>query len=84
MSYCSIANIVPVRPKPVCTSSTMSTIPCSLAISRTPWTKSFGAVTKPLSPWTGSKMIAATSSAATRVLNARLSSASAVAVSGPR
>ena len=84
MPKCSIANIVPVRPKPVCTSSTISTIPCSLAISRTPWTNSFGGTTKPPSPWTGSKMIAATSSAATRVLNARLSSASAVSASGPR
>ena len=30
---CSIANILPVRPKPVCTSSATSTIPCSSQIA---------------------------------------------------
>ena len=35
---CSTANIRPVRPYPDCTSSAISTMPCSSAISRIPRT----------------------------------------------
>ena len=51
---------------------------------RSPRTNSTGGTTKPPSPCTGSKTIAATSSAATRSVSARSSSASAAAASGPR
>ena len=40
----------PVRPKPVCTSSTTRTIPCRSQIARTPSTNSRGARMKPPSP----------------------------------
>ncbi len=42
-SYCSIAKNVPVRAKPVCTSSTIRTIPLSSQIRRTPAMNSDGA-----------------------------------------
>ena len=76
---CSIANILPVRPMPDCTSSAISTMPCSSATSRSPRTHSAGGTTKPPSPCTGSKMIAATDSGATWVVNMPRSTSSAVA-----
>ena len=82
--YHSVANSFPVRAKPVCTSSSTSTIPCSSQIRRIPWRKSTGAGTKPPSPCTGSITIAATCCGATCVVNARSSAASASAVEGPR
>ena len=81
---CSIAHIFPVRPKPVCTSSTTKTIPCSSQSCRTPWRNSGGATTNPPSPSTGSITIAATFSGATWVTSERSSAASAVSTSGPR
>ena len=73
-----------VRPKPVCTSSTTSTIPCRSQIARTPATNSCGATMNPPSPCTGSSTIAATFSAATCVTNARSSAASAASLVMPR
>ena len=67
---CSIAKKRPVRANPLCTSSQTMTIPCSSQIARTPSTNSCVAGMKPPSPCTGSNTIAATSSAATSVLNA--------------
>ena len=40
--HCSMANILPVRPKPVCTSSAMKTMPCSSHTSRMAWKKPAG------------------------------------------
>ncbi len=59
MSYCSKANHVPVRPHPVCTSSTISGMPSSLVSARTRRTKSPRAGTTPPSPWTSSRITAA-------------------------
>jgi hypothetical protein len=42
---CSIANILPVRPMPDCTSSATSTIPYVVAISRSRWWKTGGGTT---------------------------------------
>jgi len=56
---CSLANIVPVRPKPVMISSTMSSAPTSCAISLTPRRNSGGGTTLPAVPWMGSIRIAA-------------------------
>ena len=83
-SKCSIANMRPVRPKPVCTSSATRTIPCSSQIRRSPSTNSADAGMKPPSPCCASNTIAATSSAATCVENMRSMAASAVPASGPR
>ena len=77
---CSIANIRPVRPYPDCTSSAISTMPCSSAICRRPCTHSFGGTMNPPSPCTGSKMMAATFSGATWVVNISRSSSSAARV----
>ena len=68
---CSIAKKRPVRAKPLCTSSQTITIPCSSQIGADASTNSCVAGMKPPSPCTGSKTIAATSSAATSVWNAR-------------
>ena len=81
---CSIAKSLPVRAKPVCTSSAIRQMPYSSQIDRSPSMNACGAGRKPPSPWTGSTMIAATCSAATCVRNIWRSSASAVSVSGPR
>ena len=74
----------PVRPNPVCTSSTTNTMPCSSQMSRTPCTNSVGATTNPPSPRIGSITIAATLSAGTCVTNARRSDLSAESTSMPR
>ena len=73
MPDCSIANSLPVRPNPVCTSSAISTMPCSSAISRRPAPRP-PAHTKPPSPCTGSKMMAATLRRDVRVNISRSSS----------
>ena len=83
-SKCSIANIRPVRPKPVCTSSATRTIPWRSQSARSPSTNACGAGMKPPSPCCGSKTIAATCSGATCVSSTRSSCASAVIASGPR
>ena len=62
---CSIANIRPVRPKPVCTSSATKTMPSRSQISRSPARTRAARTTKPPSPCTGSMTIAATVSGAT-------------------
>jgi hypothetical protein len=59
MPYCSNANQVPVRPQPVCTSSTTSGMSSSRAIVAIRCTNSTGAGIEPPSPWTSSRMIAA-------------------------
>jgi len=43
MPACSIANILPLRPKPVCTSSAISRMPCWSQVSRKLRRKSGGA-----------------------------------------
>ena len=43
ISACSNAHIVPVRPKPLCTSSTISRIPCWSQIARSPRRNDAGA-----------------------------------------
>ena len=53
---------VPVRPMPHCTSSSHSSAPCSLVISRARARKPSGASTTPASPCTGSTTTAAVSS----------------------
>ena len=53
-------NILPVRAKPVCTSSAISRMPCSSQILRSASSSSVGAGWKPPSPCTGSMMMAAT------------------------
>ena len=77
MPKCSMAKSLPVRPNPDCTSSATSTIPCFDASSRRPCTHSTGGTTNPPSPWTGSKTIAATFSAATCVVSIRRRASSA-------
>ncbi len=57
---CSIANSLPVRPKPVWISSAIITMPCSSHSWRSHFTASAWITLKPPSPCTGSKMIAAT------------------------
>jgi Na+/H+-dicarboxylate symporter len=42
---CSIANIFPVRPMPDCTSSTISSMPCCLAMRDNPWMNAGGGIT---------------------------------------
>ena len=54
------ANISPVRPKPVWTSSAMSRIPCWRVISRSRGRNVGDGTMYPPSPMTGSTMIAAT------------------------
>ncbi len=71
---CSIANILPVRAKPVWISSAISTMPCLSQIWRKARISSNGAMLKPPSPCTGSMMMAATLSGPTSALN-RVSSA---------
>ena len=57
---CCIANILPVRPKPVCTSSAIITMPCSSHSLRSHFTASAWMTLKPPSPCTGSNTMAAT------------------------
>ena len=57
--YCSKANHVPVRPQPVCTSSTTSGMSSSRVSSRSRCTKSRSAETTPPSPCTSSSSTAA-------------------------
>lgn len=57
----SEAKYLPVRPNPLCTSSTMSRIPCVSHTARRPSRNSVGAGTYPPSPRTGSMMMAAVS-----------------------
>ena len=59
MSYCSKANQLPVRPQPVCTSSTISTASAAFVAVATRWTNSFSAGIVPPSPCTNSRMTAA-------------------------
>ena len=47
---CSIANMLPVRAKPVWTSSAMKTMPFLVAYSQSPGKKPFGGVINPPSP----------------------------------
>ncbi len=70
MPTCSIANIFPVRPKPLCTSSMMRTMPCASASARSSCRNAGGGTTKPPSPSTGSTMIAARSVGETTVFSA--------------
>ncbi len=60
----STANIRPVRPIPVCTSSAMSRIPWRRQISATSGMNAAGGTTNPPSPCTGSISTAATCSGA--------------------
>ena len=60
----SVANIRPVRQKPLCTSSAMRRMPWSSQTFRRAFTHSMGAGMKPPSPWRGSTTMAATVSAA--------------------
>ncbi len=62
MPLCSTAHIRPVRPTPVCTSSTISGMPRSAVIRRISRSQPSGAGTTPPSPWTGSRIIAAAGS----------------------
>ena len=62
---CSMANILPVRAKPVWISSMISRMPLSSQILRRACRNSGGAMLKPPSPCTGSTMIAATRVAST-------------------
>src|SRR5690606_31466208 len=55
---CSMANILPVRAKPVWTSSTMSRMPWASQRARSARRSSGGATVKPPSPWTGSMTVA--------------------------
>ncbi len=57
---CSLAHMVPVRPKPVRISSQIRRASASLAISFTAGRKSSGGITLPAVPCIGSMMIAAT------------------------
>src|ERR1022692_699461 len=59
MSSCSIANILPVRPKPVCTSSAMKRMPCLRQIPATAVSHPGGGTMKPPSPCTGQRKPAA-------------------------
>ena len=59
------AKILPVRPKPVWTSSAMSRIPCSRVISRRRGRNPGGGTRYPPSPMTGSTMMPATLSGKT-------------------
>ena len=43
MPVVSTANIVPVRPKPACTSSATKSIPCSAQMALRPWRNRAGA-----------------------------------------
>jgi len=65
---CFIANILPVRPNPVWTSSAISTIPFSSQTRRSACINSGGTGWKPPSPCTGSIMIAATRDGSTQTL----------------
>lgn len=66
---CSIANRWPVRPKPDCTSSATSTMPCWSHSSRSQRTAPGWMTLKPPSPCTGSKTMAATRLASMSALN---------------
>ncbi|CFP65727.1 Uncharacterised protein [Bordetella pertussis] len=57
-SNCWYANSEPVRPMPVCTSSTMNRMPCSSASLRRPCMNSRVAGITPASPCTGSSITA--------------------------
>ena len=59
VSVCSKPNMVPVRPKPVIISSTMSSASSSRAISAMAGSQSGGGTTFPAVPWIGSTRIAA-------------------------
>ena len=59
---CSQANILPVRPMPVCTSSATNRMPCWSQMRRKRGRKSSSGTFTPPSPWIGSIKIAATSS----------------------
>ena len=61
----SQANIRPVRPKPVCTSSAMRRMPCSLHVLARSARNSRGGTMKPPSPITGSMMAHAIESGCT-------------------
>ena len=62
---CSMANHLPVRPMPVWISSPMSRMPCFSQMALILPMYSGGGTMKPPSPWIGSAMTAATSSAFT-------------------
>ncbi|MCY1375290.1 hypothetical protein D9M69_626980 [compost metagenome] len=55
-----MANMRPVRAKPVCTSSAMSRMPCASHSSRSQFTAAGRMGLKPPSPCTGSNTMAAT------------------------
>ena len=57
MPKCSLANIAPVRAKPVCTSSAMKTTPFARHQSTSAGRKPSAGTMKPPSPWIGSMMI---------------------------
>ena len=82
---CSLANMSPVRPKPVCTSSAMNTIPFSRQNAANAGRNPSPGTTKPPSPWIGSMMTAATWSAPTcfSIRSMAIAAASAPALSGP-
>ena len=58
---CWMASHLPVRPIPVCTSSTIMSAPVLSHTSRIPSMKLFGGMMTPASPWIGSTMTAAVS-----------------------
>jgi hypothetical protein len=58
-SQCSAANHLPVRPKPVMTSSRMRRIPYLSQSARRPWKNPSGGTMRPDAPTIGSHMIAA-------------------------
>ncbi len=59
MPSSSQANIAPVRPNPLCTSSAMNTTPLSLHQARSASRNPGAGTMNPPSPWIGSMMIAA-------------------------
>ena len=64
-----LANHSPVRPKPVCTSSATTRIPCAAQNSATRRRKPGAGTTKPPSPWIGSTTTQATCSGPTWVVD---------------
>ncbi|CFW00667.1 Uncharacterised protein [Bordetella pertussis] len=66
-----MANSLPVRAKPVCTSSAISRMPCSSHTLRSACISSGGVTLKPPSPCTGSMMMAATRLGSMSTLNSR-------------
>ena len=82
---CSLANMAPVRPKPVWISSAMNTMPCLRANSATPGRKPSAGTMNPPSPEMGSATMQATLWAPiwVRTISSSAARASSAARSGP-